>query len=263
MMGYPDIVVRPTGRVVCRRHPAVVRRHHQGALARLRAARRPESGWLERTIAWLADAAGPWRDPPLEARAQPEVVYVLPKSSAACSATSQSAVASPAGLVPLCGRQDAERPTRTIVTIDEPLGADREVRFDYRLPNRERSRRAAPARPSHSPRPRRGRGQRLDRAGAHVDRRHRPRGVRDQPWRLRFLLRPRRPPSAHDRRVGHLYRTDGPAASRAAARSSRLDFPAALRRRYSRGRPAARIQAGCGCCTSAGCRKTKASSTCP
>ena len=61
----------------------------------------------------------------------------------------------------------------------------------------------------------------------------------------------------HHRRVRHLHRADGAAAARAAAGPPRLDLSAAVRRRHSRRRPAARCRASCGCCTSAGCRRDK------
>ncbi len=161
-----------------------------------------------------------------DARAQPEVVYVLPnKLGGVFSYVHQSVVASPAGRVPLRRGQDAERATSAIATIDEPLGG--RSGGAVRLPPAERrmftpccagSRRAIPYGPGvvvandwielaltsiHDT----GRAVFAINHG-------------DLDFYYDLAVRHQR----HDRRVRHLHRADGPAAARAAARPRRTRF---------------------------------------
>ena len=87
LMGYPNIRIRPTRTVVCRRHRALVRRHFEGARARIRAARHS----ARRTRAHdrvAGDAAGPGRGDVMTASRRRKSSSCCRTSSAACSATS-------------------------------------------------------------------------------------------------------------------------------------------------------------------------------
>ena len=122
------------GTVVCRRHRALVRRHLESARARVRAARR--SAKRPRAHDCVAgDAAGHGRGHVVTASRRPKSSTCCRTSSAACSATSATCcrIARPDGFS-YAAVQHAERRRERHGDL-RSAAADREVRFDYRLPN--------------------------------------------------------------------------------------------------------------------------------